>query len=84
MTVDTGREVLDWLAVAARNHIPFNYAGLPALCIPCGLADGLPVGMQLVGWPHDDATVVGLGAAFQRITDHHRHRPPVPVPAPVG
>ncbi|MEZ5261116.1 MAG: amidase [Acidimicrobiales bacterium] len=77
MLVDTGTAVVDWLAVATRNHIPFNYAGLPGLCLPCGLADGLPVSLQLVGWPHDDATLLRIGAAYQAVTDHHRAKPPI-------
>lgn len=77
MSVDTGEAMVDWLMVATRNHIPFNYAGLPGLCLPCGLADGLPVSLQLVGWPHDDATLLRIGAAYQAITEHHRAKPPI-------
>jgi len=65
----------DWLFDATRHHIAFNYAGVPGLCIPAGLFDGLPVSLQLVGMPHDDATLLLLGAAFQEATDHHLARP---------
>ena len=75
MLADVGGDRVDWLAVATRNHIPFNYAGLPGLCLPCGLAEGMPVSLQLIGWPHDDATLLAIGAAYQSATSHHRARP---------
>jgi aspartyl-tRNA(Asn)/glutamyl-tRNA(Gln) amidotransferase subunit A len=55
-----------------------NLAGLPALSVPCGFSTtGLPLGMQLVGRPFEEATLIDLGRAYQDITDWHRHRPPV-------
>jgi aspartyl-tRNA(Asn)/glutamyl-tRNA(Gln) amidotransferase subunit A len=49
-----------------------NYLGLPALAIPTGFtASGLPVGLQLIGRSFDEATVLRIGAAFQRATDFH-------------
>ena len=44
-----------------------------------GFADGLPVGLQIVGRMHDDATVLQIGHAFQRVTAHHKQRPDFPV-----
>jgi len=52
-----------------------NLTGAPALSLPCGLAGGLPVGMQLVGRSGDEATLLRLADAFQRRTDHHLRRP---------
>jgi aspartyl-tRNA(Asn)/glutamyl-tRNA(Gln) amidotransferase subunit A len=49
-----------------------NLAGLPALSLPCGLADGLPVGLQLLGKPLDEVTLMRVGDAFERRTPHHR------------
>ncbi len=66
----------DWLATATRNHIPFNYSGSPGLCVPAGFADGLPISLQLIGRPHDDAALLHLGHAFQAATSHHLARPP--------
>jgi aspartyl-tRNA(Asn)/glutamyl-tRNA(Gln) amidotransferase subunit A len=56
--------------------VPANLAGLPALSIPCGLADRLPVGLQLVGRPFDEPALFRLGSAFQRATAHHALAPP--------
>src|SRR5215472_4179527 len=52
---------------------PINYLGLPALSVPAGFTGkGLPVGMQLIGRSFDEATVLRIGAAFQRATDFHK------------
>jgi aspartyl-tRNA(Asn)/glutamyl-tRNA(Gln) amidotransferase subunit A len=84
MLADLGTEERDWLGVATRTSLPFNLSGQPALCVPCGLFDGLPVSLQIVGRPHDDATVLAVGAAFQRMTAHHLARPPQPVSTATG
>jgi aspartyl-tRNA(Asn)/glutamyl-tRNA(Gln) amidotransferase subunit A len=58
---------------------PINYLGLPALSIPCGFTrGGLPVGMQLIGRSFDEATLLRIGAAFQRATDFHERLPKLP------
>ena len=55
---------------------PVNYLGLPSLAIPTGFtASGLPVGMQLIGRSFDEATLLRIGAAFQRATDFHDRIP---------
>lgn len=54
-----------------------NLAGLPALSLPCGFADGLPIGISLVGRPFYENELLTIGAAFQSQTDWHRRRPPV-------
>jgi aspartyl-tRNA(Asn)/glutamyl-tRNA(Gln) amidotransferase subunit A len=55
---------------------PVNYLGLPSLAVPAGFTrDGLPVGMQLIGRPFDEATLLRIGAAFQRATDFHDRVP---------
>jgi aspartyl-tRNA(Asn)/glutamyl-tRNA(Gln) amidotransferase subunit A len=55
---------------------PINYLGLPSLAIPTGFTGrGLPVGMQLIGRSFDEATLLRIGAAFQRATDFHDRAP---------
>ena len=58
---------------------PVNYLGLPALVVPAGnSSSGLPVGLQLIGRPFGEETVVALGTAFQAVTDHHQRMPNLP------
>ncbi len=57
--------------------VPANLAGLPGVSLPCGLAAGLPVGLQLLGRLFDEATLLGAGAAFQKATRHHELAAPV-------
>jgi len=52
-----------------------NLAGLPGLSMPCGLCDGMPVGLQLLGKPLDEATILRIGDAFERRTEHHLQSP---------
>ncbi|MGB3427017.1 MAG: amidase, partial [Burkholderiaceae bacterium] len=52
-----------------------NYLDACALSLPAGFSNGLPIGMQLLGRPGTDTTVLRIGAAFQRATDWHRRTP---------
>jgi len=54
-----------------------NLAGLPALSLPCGFADGMPIAIQLVGRPFSENTLLSIGKAFQEHTDWHKRRPPL-------
>jgi aspartyl-tRNA(Asn)/glutamyl-tRNA(Gln) amidotransferase subunit A len=54
-----------------------NLAGLPALSLPCGFADGLPVAIQLVGSAFSENVLLSMGKEFQTGTDWHRKRPKV-------
>jgi Asp-tRNA(Asn)/Glu-tRNA(Gln) amidotransferase A subunit family amidase len=57
---------------------PFNATGHPAASVPCGFtAGGLPIGLQIVGRAFDEATVLRVADAYQRVTDWHSRRPPV-------
>jgi aspartyl-tRNA(Asn)/glutamyl-tRNA(Gln) amidotransferase subunit A len=58
--------------------VPANLAGIPGLSLPCGLASGLPVGLQILGRPFDEETLLRVGAGFQRETRHHELRPALP------
>ena len=58
---------------------PINYLGLPSLAIPAASRGaGLPIGMQLIGRPFDEAMLLRIGAAFQRATDFHDRVPKLP------
>ena len=52
--------------------VPANLAGVPGLSVPCGFASGLPVGLQLLGRPFDEATLLRAAGALELATDHHR------------
>lgn len=54
---------------------PANYLGLCGLALPAGHANGLPLGVQVVGRPWGERVVLSLGEAFQAATAHHRQRP---------
>src|SRR5207253_8326079 len=55
---------------------PINFLGLPSLSIPAGFTrSGLPVGMQLIGRAFDEAMLLRIGAALQRVTDFHERVP---------
>jgi len=53
-----------------------NLAGLPAISVPCGFVDDLPVGLQLVGPHFSEGRLLQAAHGFQQVTDWHRRRPP--------
>ena len=55
--------------------IPVNIAGLPGLSIPCGFSEGLPVGLQLIGRPFEEGTLLRVAHAYASLTDWHERRP---------
>lgn len=55
-----------------------NLAGLPGLSIPCGFDDnGLPIGVQILGAPYTEETLLNIGYTYQKATDWHTHQPPI-------
>ena len=55
--------------------IAVNLAGLPGMSIPCGFADGLPVGLQLIGNYFAEARLLNVAHRYQQSSDWHRRRP---------
>jgi aspartyl-tRNA(Asn)/glutamyl-tRNA(Gln) amidotransferase subunit A len=76
-----GSRVEDPLAMYASDicSIPANLAGLPALSVPCGLSNGLPVGLQVIGPAFGEMTILRVGAAFEQASDFRGKRPPMAV-----
>ena len=71
-------EIVRRMGRFSRLTRPFNALGLPALSVPCGFAtDGRPVGLQLVGRPFDEATVLRAGHAYEQAAGWWRRRPPL-------
>jgi len=58
---------------------PFNLTGQPAASVPCGFtSEGLPIGLQIVGRWHADATVLRAAACLEAAQPWRQHRPPLP------
>jgi len=57
--------------------LPINIAGVPAISIPAGFADGLPIGMQIIGKPFAEETILKVAYAYQQATDWHKRRPKI-------
>ena len=83
-TAFTATRIEDELAASGREgHIhrftcPFNLTGQPAISLPCGFdSRGLPVGLQIVGRPFDEETVLRVAHAYEQASDWHLRRPPL-------
>ncbi|MCI3923113.1 Asp-tRNA(Asn)/Glu-tRNA(Gln) amidotransferase subunit GatA [Paenibacillus sp. TRM 82003] len=56
--------------------IPVNLAGVPAISVPCGKDPaGMPIGLQLIGKPFGESTVLRAAHAFEQATEHHKQKP---------
>ncbi len=65
---------IDWMTICCAISI----TGLPAISVPCGFsAGGLPVGLQIVGRPRGDLSLLRIAYAFEQATLHHAQRPPI-------
>ena len=76
-----GREV-DWLWGAFPFAVPFNVSGNPAVSLPCGLADGLPVGLQLVMPLNADERLLDLAEDVEEVLAFDRSAMGDPAPGP--
>jgi len=54
--------------------LPINIAGVPAISIPAGFGDGLPIGMQLIGKPFGEETILKVAYAYEQATEWHKRR----------
>jgi len=54
--------------------LPINIAGVPAISIPAGFADGLPIGMQIIGKPFSEETLLKVSYAYEQATEWHKRR----------
>jgi aspartyl-tRNA(Asn)/glutamyl-tRNA(Gln) amidotransferase subunit A len=71
-------QAADPTAVSIRNTSPFDVLGLPAISVPCGFTtSGLPIGLQIVGAPFAESTVMALAHAYEDATEWHRRSPPL-------
>jgi aspartyl-tRNA(Asn)/glutamyl-tRNA(Gln) amidotransferase subunit A len=72
-----GAKVNDPLAMYLNDvfTLPGNIAGLPGMSIPCGLSEGLPVGLQIMANSFQESTLFRVAAAYERATKHHQLRP---------
>jgi len=57
------------------NTCPINLAGVPSISVPCGFSASLPIGLQIMGKPFDEATVLRAAYTFEQNTDYHMKRP---------
>jgi aspartyl-tRNA(Asn)/glutamyl-tRNA(Gln) amidotransferase subunit A len=55
--------------------IPVNMAGLPGISLPCGFSQGMPIGLQIIGKPFDEPTILRAAYAFEQATDFHKNKP---------
>lgn len=55
--------------------IPVNLAGVPAISVPCGFENGLPLGLQIIGNYFDEETVYRVADAFEQATEFHKETP---------
>jgi len=51
------------------NTAPFDVTGHPGLSVPCGMSDGLPIGLMLIGRHFEDATLLRMGYAYEQSVD---------------
>ena len=81
-----GQETIDWgqgveepvIQTFVRYSAPANLMGLPAMSVPCGFSsDALPVAFQVIGRPFDEASVLRVGDAYERMTDWGARKPPM-------
>lgn len=57
---------MEWWPIYTSHTFMFNWLGMPAASVPCGLVDGLPIGLQIVGLPHSEPKIFRAAQAFMK------------------
>jgi aspartyl-tRNA(Asn)/glutamyl-tRNA(Gln) amidotransferase subunit A len=72
-----GEKIDDPMTMYANDilTIPVNLAGVPGISVPCGFANGLPLGLQIIGNHYDESSVYRVAHAFEQATDYHKQKP---------
>lgn len=71
---DTLQHIIDWITPCP----PFNATGQPAIAIPTGFTEqGIPIGVQLIGKPTDETTILQLAYQLEKIINYDQYRPPL-------
>ncbi|WP_059172266.1 Asp-tRNA(Asn)/Glu-tRNA(Gln) amidotransferase subunit GatA [Bacillus sp. FJAT-27445] len=72
-----GENIDDPLTMYANDilTIPVNLAGVPALSLPCGFENGLPLGLQIIGRHFGEESIYKAAYAFEQATEYHKQRP---------
>ncbi|MDO5668215.1 MAG: amidase [Alcaligenaceae bacterium] len=75
VVIENGVEEDMLAAIMQFTGVP-SLTGLPSLNVPCGFdEDGMPIGMQIIGRPFDEALLFNMGTVYQDNTEHHKQRP---------
>ena len=78
MTVMIDGQEEDTRLAATRFVRGINVIGFPAVSIPCGFdSEKMPIGLQIIGRPFGESTILRIAAALEDETDFHRRRPPL-------
>lgn len=76
VVIENGEEEDMLAAIMQFTGVP-SLTGLPSLNVPCGFDDDMPIGMQIIGRPFDEALLFNMGTVYQDNTDYHKQRPPL-------
>ncbi|KGR76614.1 Asp-tRNA(Asn)/Glu-tRNA(Gln) amidotransferase subunit GatA [Ureibacillus sinduriensis] len=74
---EIGANIDDPMTMYANDilTIPINLAGVPAISIPCGFDNGLPLGLQIIGKHFDEETIYRTAHAYEQATEFHKQTP---------
>ena len=73
--VDINGSKVDFIENCIRLTVPSNLTGLPALTVPAGVSEGMPVGLQVIGNAFDEALLLNVGMAIELMKPLGNHRP---------